>query len=184
MSVPTHTYTASSSNEATPSALSRSGADLGLLLLRLAVGLTMAAHGVQKLFGWFDGGGLDGTAGFFASSGYAAAKTMAVVAGLTETLAGLGLVLGLLTPLAGAGVVGIMTNVIAVKWGSGFFNPTGIEFDLLLLVAAACLALAGPGRLAVDRFLPVLREHRLINGVAAVTLGVVSAGIVLIALRS
>ncbi|MEU7579963.1 DoxX family protein [Streptomyces sp. NPDC041068] len=184
MSAFTRTRTTSHSDTTNLPAPVQPGSDLGLLLLRWAVGLTMAAHGSQKLFGWFDGGGLDGTAGFFAGSGYSAARTMAVVAGLTETLAGLGLVIGFLTPLAGAGIVGIMLNVMAVKWGSGFFGPTGIEFDLLLLVAAASLALAGPGRFAVDRLLPVLRAHRLSHGIAAVAFGAAAAGIVLVTLRS
>ncbi|MEU8893977.1 DoxX family protein [Streptomyces sp. NPDC048442] len=183
MSLSTSTHTAPRNEAASPPAPSQSGSDLGLLVLRWAVGLTMAAHGTQKLFGWFGGGGLDGTAAFFGGSGYAAPETMAVVAGLTETLAGLGLVIGLLTPLAGAGIVGIMLNAVAVKWGSGFFNPTGIEYDLMLLVAGASLALAGPGRFAVDRLLPVLRTHRLSHGAAAVALGAASAGIVLLTLR-
>ncbi|GHC54255.1 DoxX family protein [Streptomyces flavofungini] len=159
------------------------GSDIGLLLLRLAVGLTMAAHGSQKLFGWFDGGGLDGTAGFFASDGYKAAKAMAWVAALTETLCGLGLAIGLLTPLAGAGILGIMLNAMAVKWGGGFFSPEGIEYDLVLLAGAVSVALAGPGRLAADELLPGLRDHRFARGVAAVVLGAVSAAFVLVVLR-
>lgn len=184
MSIFTSTRTTSLNDATSLTTTSWSGSSAGLLLLRWAVGLTMAAHGAQKLFGWFGGGGLDGTADFFASNGYSAAQTMAVVAGLTETLCGLGLVAGLLTPLAGAGIVGIMLNVIAVKWGGGFFSPTGIEFELLLLVAAASLALTGPGKLAADRFLPVLRAHRLVHGVAAVALGAAAAGITLVVLRS
>ncbi|MEV5983282.1 DoxX family protein [Streptomyces sp. NPDC052114] len=184
MSVFTNTRTTPRSDIPSPSAPAHSGTDLGLLALRWAVGLTMAAHGSQKLFGWFGGGGLDGTAGFFDSSGYSAAKAMAVVAALTETLCGIGLVIGLLTPLAGAGIVGVMLNVIAVKWGSGFFGPGGIEYELLLLIAAASLALTGPGRYAADRLLPVLRTHRLSHGIAAVALGAAAAGIVLVALRS
>lgn len=166
-----------------PHAPARSGADIGLLLLRCAVGLTMAVHGSQKLFGWFNGAGLDSTAGFFASDGYSAPKTMATVAGLTETLCGLGLAIGLLTPLAGAGILGIMLNAIAMKWGNGFFNPAGIEYDLVLLTAAVSLALAGPGRFAVDHLLPVPRTHRLSHGVAAVALGAVAAAFVLVALH-
>ncbi|MFD4478910.1 DoxX family protein [Streptomyces sp. NPDC058471] len=166
-----------------PYASAHPGGDIGLLLLRCAVGLTMAVHGSQKLFGWFNGAGLDSTAGFFASEGYSAPKTMATIAGLTETLCGLGLAIGLLTPLAGAGIVGIMLNAIAMKWGNGFFNPAGIEYDLILLTAAVSLALAGPGRFAMDRLLPIPRAHRLSHGVAAVALGVVSAAIVLVALR-
>ncbi|MFQ6394460.1 DoxX family protein [Nocardia sp. KC 131] len=154
--------------------------DLGLLVLRLAVGLTMAAHGAQKLFGWFGGGGLDGTGAFFTVSGYPAGKGMAVVAGLSETLGGLGLAVGLLTPLAAAALVGTLLNAIAVKWGGGFFAPKGIEYELILTLAATSLALTGPGRFAVDRFVPALRTHRLSYGVASVVLAVVVAGAVLV----
>ncbi|MFE7166698.1 DoxX family protein [Streptomyces sp. NPDC057616] len=154
--------------------------DTGLLLLRLALGLTMAGHGAQKLFGWFSGPGLDGTGTFFTSVGYPAGKTMAVVDGLSELLGGLGVALGLLTPLAGAAVVGVMINAMAVKWGGGFFVPTGVEYELTLAVAAAALALTGPGRLAVDRHLPGVRAHRVVHGLAAIALGVVVAAVVLL----
>ncbi|MEU7183425.1 DoxX family protein [Streptomyces celluloflavus] len=156
------------------------GYDTGLFLLRLVLGLTMAVHGAQKLFGWFGGGGLDGTAQFFTMSGYPSGKTMAVIAGLSETLGGLGLAIGLLTPLAGAAVVGTMINALVVKWGGGFFAPEGVEYELLLTGGAAALALTGPGRYAVDRFLPALRAHRLVYGVAALVLAVVIAGGVLL----
>ncbi|MHA5047734.1 DoxX family membrane protein [Streptomyces sp. SD15] len=154
--------------------------DAGLLLLRLALGLPMASHGAQKLFGWFSGGGVDGTGQFFTSVGYPSGKTMAVVAGLSELLGGLGLALGLLTPLAGAAVVGIMVNAVAVKWGGGFFAPTGVEYELTLAAGAAALALSGPGRLALDAHLPGVRTHRAGYGVAAVALGVLVATIVLL----
>ncbi|MFJ8931511.1 DoxX family protein [Streptomyces sp. NPDC102364] len=154
--------------------------DVGLLVLRLALGLTVAAHGTQKLFGWFGGGGIEGTGQFFAMSGYPSGKAMAVIAGLTETLGGLGLIFGLLTPLAGAAVLGTMINALAVKWGGGFFAPDGVEYELLLAVSAAGLALTGPGRLSVDRYLPGLRAHRLVYGVVAVALAVVLAGLVLL----
>ncbi|MEU1286182.1 DoxX family protein [Kitasatospora sp. NPDC005856] len=154
--------------------------DAGLLLLRLALGLTMAAHGSQKLFGWFGGGGIDGTGQFFTMSGYPAGDAMAVVAGLTETLGGLALAVGLLTPLAGAAIVGVMVNALAVTWGGGFFAPKGSEYELLLTAGAAALALTGPGRYAVDRFLPVLRAHRLAYGAAAVVVGLLTAGVILL----
>lgn len=161
---------------------SQPGIDAGLLVLRLAVGLTIAAHGSQKLFGWFHGGGIEGTAQFFGSAGYPAEKAMAVVAGLSETLGGLGLALGLLTPLAGAAVFGTMLNALAVKWGGGFFAPEGVEYELLLALAAAALTLTGPGRQAADRLLPLplLRPHRLVHGAAALVLGAVLAGAVLL----
>ncbi|UNS97414.1 DoxX family membrane protein [Streptomyces tubbatahanensis] len=167
---------------AQPAPSARSAHDAGLLLLRLALGLTMAAHGSQKLFGWFDGGGLAGTEQFFQSAGYPAAGAMAVVAGLTETLGGLGLALGLLTPLAGAAVFGTLLNALAVKWGGGFFAPEGVEYELLLTLAAAALTLAGPGRLAADSALPLPApwRHRLSHGAAALVLGAVVAGALLL----
>lgn len=113
-------------------------------------------------------------------SGYPSGRAMAVVAGLSETLGGLGLVVGLLTPLAGAAVVGTMINALAVKWGGGFFAPKGVEYELLLTAGAAALALTGPGRYAIDRALPGLRAHRLAYGVAALLLGAVIAGGVLL----
>ncbi|MFB7053966.1 DoxX family membrane protein [Streptomyces vinaceus] len=163
-----------------PLAFSTSAHDAGLLLLRVVLGLTMAGHGTQKLFGWFGGGGLSGTGQFFTASGYPAGDAMAVVAGLTETLGGLGLALGLLTPLAGAAVVGTMINAIAVHGAGAFFAPKGIEYELLLTVAAAAVALTGPGKYAVDRFLPVVRGHRLAHGLLAVALAVVIAGALLL----
>ena len=128
---------------ASPSTSTRAQ-DAGLLVLRLALGLTLVAHGTQKLFGWFSGGGIDGTGQFFAASGYPFAKTFAVVAGLTETLGGLGIALGLLTPLAGAGLLGSLINATVVK-GGGFFAPAGSEYELFLASAALAVTLTGPG---------------------------------------
>ena len=107
---------------------------------------------------------------------------MAVVSGLIETFGGIALILGLLTPLAAAAIAGDMLNAVAVKWTGGFFAPSGMEYELLLTVASASLAFTGPGRYAVDRFLPVLRNHRLVYG--ALTVGVaVIVGVVMLALR-
>ncbi|WP_371614562.1 DoxX family protein [Streptomyces sp. NBC_00454] len=170
----------SSAASVAPVALSTPGHDVGLLLLRLVLGLTMAAHGTQKLFGWFGGGGISGTGKFFTASGYPAGDAMAAIAGLTETLGGLGLAAGLLTPLAGAAVVGTMINAIAVHGAGSFFAPQGVEYEILLATGAAALALTGPGRYAADRFLPVLRGHRLAHGALAVGLGVVIAGALLL----
>lgn len=152
--------------------------DAGLLLLRLALGLTIAAHGAQKLFGWFDGNGLQGTGQFFTEVGYPSGETMALIAGLSETLGGIGLVLGLFTPLAGAAVLGTMLNAVAVDYSDGFIG--GYEFALLIGLGAAALALTGPGRLAADQALPGLRNPRPALSVGAVVLGAVAAGIVLL----
>ncbi|KIF02599.1 DoxX family protein [Streptomyces sp. RSD-27] len=166
---------------ATP-APSTASYDTGLLLLRVVLGLTVAAHGVQKLFGWFGGGGISGTGQFFTSVGYPAGDTMAALAGLTETLGGLGLAAGLLTPLAGAAVTGTMINALAVHGAGAFFAPKGMEYELLLTAAAAALTLTGPGRYALDRALPLpaLRTHRLSLGASALALGVVLAGATLL----
>ncbi|GEM32413.1 hypothetical protein NN3_34200 [Nocardia neocaledoniensis NBRC 108232] len=153
--------------------------DAGLLVLRVGVGATMAAHGTQKLFGWFDGGGLDGTDRFFTASGYPAGKFFPVLAALSETLGGIGLILGLLTPLAAAAILGTMLNAISVKWG-GFFAPKGVEFEMILAVAAASLALTGAGGFALDRFVPGLRDYKLAYGVGAIVLAFVAAGVTLL----
>ncbi|HTI23749.1 MAG TPA: DoxX family protein [Kutzneria sp.] len=157
--------------------------DIGLLMVRVVAGLTMAAHGTQYLFGWFGGGGLAGAATFFSRSGYQHADLMAVIAGLSETLGGLGLTVGLFTPLAAAAIVGTMVNAMAVKWSGGFFAPRGVEYELLMAVAVAAVAIAGPGQFAVDRFVPVLRDHRVRHGVIGVALGIVVAVLTLVLFR-
>src|SRR5579884_549580 len=126
----------------------------GLLLLRVVVGGTMFAHGAQKLFGWFGGPGIRGTAGFFGSLGFRAATAMAMVAGISEA-AGVLFALGLLTPFAALAIVVVMLIAIAtVHWRNGFFaGGGGYEFNLTLLAVAVAVAATGPGRFAVDRAL-------------------------------
>ncbi|RSS81936.1 DoxX family protein [Streptomyces sp. WAC06614] len=154
--------------------------DIGLPVLRLVLGAIMALHGTQKLFRWFDGPGVKITGKFFEKAGYPAGETMAVIAGLTETLGGLGLILGLLTPLAAGAIVGVMVNAIAVKWAGAYLGAEGVEFESLIIAAAATLALTGPGRYALDHFVPVLRHHRVRYGVACLLLGVVLAFLILL----
>jgi putative oxidoreductase len=154
--------------------------DVGLLMLRLTVGVIMFIHGSQKLFGIFDGTGISGTAKEFAAVGYPISHVMAVVAGLCETFGGLGLVFGLLTPLAAAAVVGDMINATVVVSKGGFFAPKGFEYELFLTLVAACIALTGPGRYAVDRYVPVVRAHRLVYGVVSVILAAATASVFLL----
>jgi putative oxidoreductase len=160
--------------------------DVGLLVLRLAVGLSLAAHGTQKLFGWFGGRGIQGFGDFLSSAGYPAGTAFAVVTGLCETLGGLSLALGLFTPLAAAVIIGTMLNALAVGWtgftAKGIFGPEGIELPLLFLLVSAALAFSGPGAYAVDPYLPGLRGHRLRYGVGAVVLGIV-VGVVMLVIR-
>ena len=126
----------------------------GLLLLRVVAGSTIAAHGVQKLFGWFGGGGVRGTAGFFENIGFRPPLALAVLAGLGET-GGLLFAAGFLTPLAALGMTIVMFNAIAVvHWSKGFFNSNGgLEFPLSLATIAVAVAATGPGRFSIDRAL-------------------------------
>ncbi|MFD9481022.1 MULTISPECIES: DoxX family protein [Streptomyces] len=156
--------------------------DTGLLLLRLVVGLSMAGHGTMKLFGWFGGPGLTATGKGFTAAGYPAGDAMAVIAGLAETLGGLGLALGLLTPLAGAALTGTFINVLDVRGLSAYFPPKGVELEVVLFAAIVALTLTGPGRFAVDHHLPVLRENRPRYALLALLVGVV-AGFVVVLIR-
>jgi putative oxidoreductase len=124
----------------------------GLLLLRLVTGGTLFAHGAQKLFGWFGGGGIRGTAGFFGSVGFRAPVLMAALAGLAET-GGLAFAAGFVTPLAALGITVVMLTAIGVvHWSKGFWNSAGgYEFNLVLLTVALALTATGPGRFSVDR---------------------------------
>ncbi|HEY3261077.1 MAG TPA: DoxX family protein [Pseudonocardiaceae bacterium] len=126
--------------------------DLGLLIIRVVVGLLFVGHGTQKLFAWFGGHGLPGTAGFFGQLGYPAPRLAALAAGLTEAGAGLLFALGLLTPLAAAGLIGVMlTAAITVHRRNGvWISNGGYEYNLVLAATAAGLALTGPGGWSLD----------------------------------
>lgn len=127
------------------------GADLGLLILRLTLGGIFVAHGAQKMFGVFGGPGTDGFAQSLQKFGYERTGVLSLVAGATELGAGALLILGLLTPLAAAGVLGVMLNAIALKLGQGFFATTGgFEYEVVLGALAIGLMFTGPGRASVD----------------------------------
>jgi putative oxidoreductase len=128
------------------------GMSYGLLVLRVVLGLVMAAHGAQKLFGWFGGGGPRGTASAFAHLGFRAPLAMAVFAGLAEVGGGLLLAAGLATPLAALALTGVMLNAISTAhWRNGFWSSSGgYEYNLLIITAAVALAATGPGAFSVD----------------------------------
>lgn len=125
---------------------------IGLLLIRLVLGLTFAAHGTQKLFGWFGGYGLEGMTGYFESIGLKPGRTMAVLAGVGEILSGLFFAAGFLTPLAALAVVVIMLVAIAKVTGQNgyWITANGTEYSVAIIVVAVGLALTGPGAYAVD----------------------------------
>jgi putative oxidoreductase len=112
----------------------------------------MAAHGSQKLFGWFGGYGLAGTGGFFESLGFRPGKLFAAAAGGTEFVAGLLVALGLLGPLGPALIVSVMIVAMAtVHWPNGLFaQNNGIEVPLLYSVAAVAIGLIGNGAYSLD----------------------------------
>ena len=126
----------------------------GILLLRLVLGATMAGHGAQKLFGWFDGPGLDGVKAMLGTFGFRFPALLALGLALTES-AGLLFALGLFTPLVALGIVVVMLNAIAlVHFKNGFWaGKGGYEFNLVLLSVAVAVAATGPGRFSIDRAL-------------------------------
>ncbi len=126
--------------------------DIGLLVLRLAVGLTMAAHGGQKLFGWFGGYGLAGTGGFMESLGFRPGRVHAALSGSAELLGGLLIALGLFTQVGAALVIAVMVAAIgSVHLPKGFFvSDGGFEYNLVIMAAVAALAFTGPGAYSLD----------------------------------
>lgn len=130
--------------------------DLASLLLRLVLGLFLAAHGYNKFFG---GGRLQGTAGWFGAIGMRWPKAQAFLAASTEVGAGLLLAAGALTPFAAAGVIGVMVVAIRVAhWRTGFFifrQPAGWEYCGTVLFGALTVGIMGPGRWSVDHALDI-----------------------------
>src|SRR5436190_16277384 len=131
--------------------------DLALLALRLVVGLTFSAHGAQKVFGAFGGHGIEGTAGFFEQIGLRPGKLHAWVAGAAELFGGLAIALGLVTPIAAAALIGVMTAaVLTVHLKNGFFVANqGYEFNLALAAALFALAGIGAGSWSLDNALNI-----------------------------
>ncbi|HEY0641421.1 MAG TPA: DoxX family protein [Pseudonocardiaceae bacterium] len=152
-----------------------SGADLGLLLMRVVLGGIFIAHGGQKVFGWFGGPGLDGFAEDLAGMGFTQTDVLAAVTGFTELVGGSLVVLGLFTPLAAAGLLGVMVNAVWVKWNAGLFAADGgFELELALGAMAAALVLAGPGRAALDNGRAWFR-HPVVSGLLCLVIGVAAA---------
>jgi len=122
------------------------------LALRLPLGIVFAAHGAQKLFGWFGGYGLEGTGQWMASIGLEPGYMMALLAGSAEFFGGVALILGLLTrPAALVLAVTMLVAIFSVHIGNGLFmSNNGYEFGLALLAGAVSLALSGAGRLSLD----------------------------------
>jgi putative oxidoreductase len=154
---------------------------LGLLILRLVLGITFFAHGSQKLFGWFGGGGIQGTHGMMQHLGVRPPRLWAWLAALAEFWGGVLLALGFLTPIGSLGIIAAMlTAIIQVHWTKGFWNTGGgIEFPLVNLATALGLALTGPGVYSLDAALGTALPEpvSILVGLALVILGAAAAEI-------
>jgi putative oxidoreductase len=132
-------------------------AAFGLLILRVVVGLILAGHGAQKLFGWWGGQGMEGWTQMVAKLRIRPAQPWAWVAALAEFGGGILLALGFLSPLGNLAIAGSMLVAIAtVHLPRGFWiTKGGYEFNLALLAAVAALALTGPGAYSLDAALRI-----------------------------
>lgn len=129
-----------------------SNAGIGATIIRVPVGLILAAHGSQKLFGWLGGYGLENTGQWFASQGFEPGFLMALLAGSAEFFGGIALMLGLLTRPAALVTAFTMLVAMTVHIGNGLFvSNNGYEFALSLLAATTALAFLGGGSFSVDQ---------------------------------
>lgn len=127
----------------------------GLLIARLVLGLLMAGHGAQKLFGWFGGHGLAGVSGFMEQLGFRPGRPFALAAALGEVVSGLLVALGFLGPVGPAIMISVMiVAAVTVHWRNGVFvTSNGIEVPLLYAAGAVALGLTGPGSFSLDALL-------------------------------
>lgn len=129
--------------------------DAALVALRVAIGGIFAAHGAQKLFVY----GIEGVSGAFGGMGIPMPGITGPLTGVVELLAGLALVVGLMTRLAGLGLAVIMLGAISmVHIGAGFWAPNGVEFPLALMAGATTIALSGAGRFSLDAAIAARRK--------------------------
>jgi putative oxidoreductase len=147
--------------------------NLGLLILRIVVGLLFVGHGAQKLFGIWGGHGLQGTAGFFEAIGLKPGRFHATAAGLMEFVGGALLALGLFTPFAAAALIAVMTAaVISVHFAKGLWSTEGgYEYNLVLASAAFALSAIGAGAWSLDHALS-LSDHGVLWAIGALVVGI------------
>ena len=157
---------------------------LGLLVARIVVGLLMAAHGTQKLFGWFGGYGLQKTGEFFAQLGFRPGRTFAAAASLAELTSGLLIALGFLGPIGPALMISVMiVAAVTVHWGHGLFATTnGVEVPALYATAGVALALIGFGSYSLDASLGLTNLWTQTITLIALAIGIVG-GIANLSLR-
>lgn len=151
--------------------------NVGMLLLRIVVGLVLAGHGAQKLFGWFGGPGMAGATGMMQKLNMHPPRLWAWISALGEFLGGLGFAFGLLTPLAAVGIIGSMiVAIVKVHWAKGFWNTKGgLEFPLTLATVAFVVGLTGPGIYSLDYALKVALPEPMTYVIALIAMLIVDA---------
>jgi putative oxidoreductase len=159
--------------------------NIGFLIARLVLGLLMAGHGAQKLFGWFGGYGLEAVAGYFENLGFRPGRLFAVAAALSEIVSGLLVALGFLGPIGPAIMLSVMiVAAVSVHWGHGVFAANnGIEVPLLYAAGAAALGLTGPGRYSLDALLGLSSSWTPVVTWTVLAIGVVAGAANLAARR-
>ena len=158
--------------------------DLGILLLRLILGVAIAAHGAQKLFGWFGGYGIKGTGGFFETLGFRPGALFATASGLSEFIGGALIALGLLGPIGPMLVIATMVVAIfSVHIKNGFFqSANGYELNLMYIASSLAVAIASPGSFSLDAYVGLSALHQPAIIWSALALGVIG-GFANLALR-
>jgi putative oxidoreductase len=138
------------------------GADFGLFVLRLAIGALFVGHGLQHVFGLFDGIGRAGFGQYIAAAGYTNTDILAWICGLTELVGGVLVIVGLFTSVALSGLLALSVSVIMIQWGGSLDNPAYL-YELLRGVLVFALLFTGPGRFSLERHTPWYR-HPVLNG--------------------
>jgi putative oxidoreductase len=153
--------------------------DIGLLTLRLTVGGLLAAHGAQKLFGWFSGPGLKGTAGWLESMGLKPGNIWAIGASAGEFGGGTLTALGFLHPLGSLGIIGAMIMATAkAHWGKPIWaSKGGAELPVTNMATALALMFAGPGRFSLDRLFGIRLPRALVIAAALTEAALLAIGI-------
>lgn len=134
------------------------------LIIRLVAGLTLAAHGAQKLLGWFEGPGVDKWEQVLAAQGMKPGRVWAWLNIVGELGGGLSLAFGFLTPFGAAGALGAMfMAIVKSHWRNGFFNSKrGLEFPLALMAMGTAVGLAGPGPISLDQLFGINLPYPLL----------------------
>ena len=157
--------------------------DAGLLVGRAVFGLLMAAHGTQKLFGWFGGYGLTAVSGFFESLGFRPGRFFAATAATVEIVGGLLLAAGFLGPIGPALILSVMiVAAISVHLANGVLGANSMEVTILYGAGAVTFALAGPGAYSLDSLAGISAVWTPEIAGIALAIGVIG-GVVNLALR-